>query len=107
MDTRYRVVVRMTIFGAIVIAFCLVDGLVLLLTNGLSSDSGPLFPWLSGVFAKNHSSGAGLLVIGLIGVVVIVVGWFTYGRKIRAEHLSGTGEGGGSRAGAGPAIHER
>ena len=94
METRYRVVKRMTILGVVVVAFCLVDGLVLFLTNGLGSDAGPLFPWLGGVFTKNRSSGTGLLVIGALGVVVLAVGWFTYGRRVRAEHLA---EGGRDR----------
>ena len=90
MEQRYRVVKRMTILGVVVTAFCLVDGLVLFLTNGLRSDAGPLFPWLGGVFTKNRSSGTGLLVIGALGVVVMLVGWFTYGRRVRAEHRAAT-----------------
>lgn len=88
MGARYRVVKRMTVLGVIVTAFCLVDGLVLFLTNGLGSDAGPLFPWLGWVFTKNRSSGTGLLVIGALGVVVMGVGWFTYGRRVRAEYLA-------------------
>lgn len=33
MGARYRVVKRMTIIGAVVVAFCLIDGLVLFLTD--------------------------------------------------------------------------
>ncbi len=92
MEARYRLVVRMTVVGVLVTAFCLVDGLVLLLTDGLRSDAGPLFPWLGGVFTKNRSSGAGLLVIGALGAIVMLVGWLTYGRRVRAEHLAGADE---------------
>jgi hypothetical protein len=100
MGARYRVVKRMTIIGAVVVAFCLIDGLVLFLTNGLGSDAGPLFPWLGGVFTKNRSSGTGLLVIGALGVVVLAVGWFSYGRRLRADYRAELDEGPGAEAGS-------
>jgi len=100
MGERYRVVKRMMIIGAVIIAFCLVDGLVLFVTNGLGSDAGPLFPWLGGVFTKSRSSGAGLLVIGALGVVVLGVGWFTYGRRIRAESRAAPEQGAGVETGS-------
>ncbi len=91
MDSRWRVVKRMTIIGALLTAFFLIDGLVLFLTGGLSADAGPVFPWLGGVFTKNRSSGTGLLIIGVLSLVVLLTGWFTYGRRVRAEHLASVG----------------
>ncbi len=91
---NYIAVRRTTILGLIMTGFLLVDGLVLLLTNGLTMDAGPLFPWLGGSFNSNRSSGAGLLVIAAIALVVMAVGWFAYGRKVRAEYqesLKGAG----------------
>ncbi len=85
---NYLVVRRMTILGVVMTTFLVVDGLVLLLTNGLTMDAGPLFPWLGGSFNSNHSSGAGLLVIAAIALVVMAVGWFAYGRKVREEYLA-------------------
>jgi hypothetical protein len=86
MSGNWTVVRRMTILGAVLTLFFLVDGLVLLLTNGLGSDAGPVFPWLGGSFTKNRSSGAGLLIIGVIALLVMLVGWFAYGRRVRAAH---------------------
>lgn len=88
MDTRWRVVKRMTIVGALLTTFFLVDGLALFATGGLSGDAGPVFPWLGGAFTKNRSSGTGLLIIGVLALAVLLTGWFTYGRRVRAEHLA-------------------
>ncbi len=85
---NYVVVRRMTLLGIVMTAFFLVDGLVLFLTNGLTSDAGPIFPWLGGYFNSNRSSGTGLMIIGSISLVVVVVGWLAYGRNVRAEYLS-------------------
>jgi hypothetical protein len=90
-EARWRVVKRMMIVGGVLTAFFLVDGLVLLLTDGLNSDAGPLFPWLGGVFSENRSSGAGLLIIGVLALIVLAVGWVAYGRKVRDAHLRSAG----------------
>lgn len=88
-EARYKILVRAMILGCLGAAFILIDGLVLFATGGLSSDAGPLFPWLGGAFAnKNRSSGTGLLVIGVMLLVVLAIGWFTYGRKMRAAYLA-------------------
>lgn len=119
-ENRYKTLIRAMILGCLGAAFILIDGLVLFLTGGLSSDAGPLFPWLGGAFAsKNRSSGTGLLVIGVFLVVVLAIGWFTYGRQLRARYLAELQEAGpqqaepqqagpqeGVPAGATPAVTE-
>ncbi len=85
---NYIVVRRMMLLGVVMTAFFLVDGFVLFLTNGLTSDAGPVFPWLGGSFNSNRSSGTGLMIIGGISLAVVVVGWLTYGRSVRSEYFS-------------------
>lgn len=101
---NWKTVRLFTIIAAFLAGFLLVDGLALFATGGLSADAGPVFPWLGGTFTKNHSSGTGILIIGALAVAVLVIGWFTYGRRVRAQYLAsqagstgkGNGEGGGS-----------
>lgn len=86
---RYKIVRRAMVVGSLLAAVILIDGFVLFLTNGLNSDAAPIFPWLGGVWAsKNRSSGTGLLVMGALLVVVLLVGWFAYGRRVRARSLA-------------------
>lgn len=92
MTGSYKTVRRFTILGGCVAAFVLIDGLVLLVTNGLSSDATPVFPMLGGGFSKTHSSGASLIILGIILAVVSFAGWWTLGRRLRAaERHAATG----------------
>ena len=85
MTQRYKMVRRLTIAGSVVAALLLVDGLILFFTNGLSSDATPVFPVLGGTFAKTHSSGTSLIIMAVMRGIVLAVGWFGLGRKLRDE----------------------
>ncbi len=78
---------RFTILGACVSAFVLIDGVVLLVTGGLSSDATPVFPVLGGSFSATRSSGTSLLIMDVLLAVITLVGWWKLGRRPRdAEH---------------------
>lgn len=83
---RHRAARLVMIIGAAFSAFLLIDGLVLLLSNGLQKDATPLFGWLGGSFASNHSSGAALILIGVLLLIVLGGGWFANRRRAHAAH---------------------
>lgn len=85
MTGSYKVVRRFTIAGGLAATAVLIDGLVLLFTNGLSSDATPVFPVLGGVFSRTRSSGASLVILAAIMIALTLVGRWTLGRRLRAE----------------------
>jgi len=106
MTPRYEMVRRLTIIGSVVAALLLVDGLILFFTNGLSSDATPVFPVLGGTFSKAHSSGTSLIIMAVMLGIVVAVGWFGLGRKLRGESRVDQGEPGLDVA-DGPPEHVR
>ena len=92
----YKTVRRLTIIGAVVSGFLLIDGLLLFLTNGLNSDATPVFLFLGGSFANaNRSSGTNLLILGVLLTAVTFVGWWRVGRPLRAQERQGPPPAGG------------
>jgi hypothetical protein len=83
MSRRTKSVRRFTILGACVSAFVLIDGVILLLTGGLSSDATPVFPVLGGSFSATRSSGTSLVIMGVLLAVITLVGWWALGRRPR------------------------
>ncbi len=81
----YKTAFRMTMIGAVISAFLLIDGLVLFLTGGLNGDATPVFPVFGGSWANdNRSSGTSLLIIGVMMAVVTFAGWWRLARPLRA-----------------------
>jgi hypothetical protein len=86
----YKTAFRMTMVGAVISAFLLIDGIVLFLTGGLNADAQPVFPVFGGSFANdNRSSGTSLLIIGVLMTVVTFVGWWRIARPLRAAERDG------------------
>lgn len=83
MSRRTKSVRRFTILGACVSAFVLIDGVILLVTGGLSSDATPVFPVLGGSFSATRSSGTSLVIMGVLLAVITLVGWWALGRRPR------------------------
>jgi hypothetical protein len=83
MSRRTKSVRRFTILGACVSAFVLIDGIILLVTGGLSSDATPVFPVLGGSFSATRSSGTSLVIMGVLLAVITIVGWWALGRRPR------------------------
>ncbi len=84
-----KVLRRLTIFGLLIGAFVFIDGLVLLFTNGLTSDATPIFPVLG--FAKTRSSGASVVILGVAILVLTVVGRWWMGRRAAQDETTDTG----------------
>ena len=74
-----RVLRRLTIFGFLIGTFVFVDGLVLLFTNGLGTDASPIFPVLG--FSKTRSSGASVVILGVLILVLTAAGRWWMGRR--------------------------
>jgi hypothetical protein len=83
--TRDRLLRRLTIFGAVVGAFVLIDGLVLFFTHGLSTDATPVLPVLGGSFAKTRSSGVSVIILGVVLVALTLTGRWWLGRRLRPD----------------------
>jgi hypothetical protein len=81
--TRDRLLRRLTIFGAIIGAFVLIDGLVLFFTHGLSTDATPVLSVLGGSFSKTRSSGVSVIVLGVVLVALTLLGRCWLGRRLR------------------------
>jgi hypothetical protein len=93
----YKTVRRMTILGAVLAAFLLVDGFVLFLTGGLNGDATPVFLFLGGSFANaNRSSGTNLLIMGVLLALVTFAGWWWLGRPLRARERGAVAAGDGA-----------
>ena len=88
MSGNYRTIRRFTILGACLSAFVLLDGVVLLVTGGLSSDATPVFPMLGGSFNATRSSGTSLLIMGVLLAVITFAGWWKLGRRLRDAQRS-------------------
>ncbi len=98
----YKTVRRMTIVGAVLAAFLLVDGFVLFLTGGLNGDATPVFLFLGGSFATaNRSSGTNLLIMGALLALVTFAGWWWLGRPLRARERDGVAAGDVATPGSG------
>jgi len=80
---------RFAIFGAVIGAFVFIDGLVLLLTNGLGSDATPVLPVLGGSFVKTRSSGASVVILGVVIIVLTLVGRWWLGRHAETDDETG------------------
>ncbi len=65
MTGSHTTVRRFCVVGALGSAFMLIDGLVLLITNGLHSDATQVFPVLGGAFSKTRASGTSLIILGV------------------------------------------
>lgn len=84
--SRRRALRLVTLTGVGFSVFLLIDGIVLMLSNGLQSHAKPLFGWLGGSFANNHSFGTALIAIGMLLLIVLAVGWFANRRHAHAAH---------------------
>lgn len=93
-----KALTRFSIAAVVVGAVVFVDGLVLLSTDGLKTDASPILPVLGGSFSKTRSSGASLIVLGVVIVVMALVGRWWLSRRVEA-----VGRGEASSAGAAPA----
>ena len=83
MSGSNKTIRRLTILGGLLSAFVLIDGVVLLVTGGLSSDATPVFPMLGGTFSATRSSGTSLIIMGALLAVVTFAGWWKLGRRPR------------------------
>ena len=72
---------RFSVTAVVIGIVVLVDGLVLLFTNGLKTTATPILPELGGSFSKTRSSGASLVVLGVAIVVLALVGWWWLSRR--------------------------
>jgi protein-S-isoprenylcysteine O-methyltransferase Ste14 len=93
-----KALTRFAIAAAVIGAMLFVDGLVLSFTNGLKTDASPILPVLGGTFSKTRSSGASLIVLGVVLVVLALVGRWWLTRRVNAQDRGDTGSSGAAPA---------
>lgn len=85
MNAAYTTVRRLTIAATVITALLFIDGIVLMATNGLKSDTTNVFPVLGGSLGNTtRPSGVNIIIIMAVILAIITgIGW-VYSARMRA-----------------------